>query len=287
LIDPTGNLLAAYEVPGYALLIEAAKVGPAHNTMALITAIDAGSISTSTFAGKTLNYMQFRTAAGGVSIGSVSMDAQGNLLHMDYWPYGAQSQPSAPFSGGTFPASSIQLDASGTFLTESDASVDHVFGTANGLFAVDSGNGAILGMPQAANSEFNPTNFGTYKAIFYQKTGSQTGVGNVETGTPSLGNATVTISSTGGLTITDSQSNVLSTGTLTAVAAEPYLYDGTSNELSSPCNGLFTVRIASATSQQDVFLGFQGNTVIFSSYETALPFAQSNPYNYFYGVGLK
>jgi hypothetical protein len=287
--DPTSNLLAAYEVPGYALLIEAAKVGPAHNTMSLITAIETGPISTSTFAGKTLNYMQFRTAAGGVSIGSVSMDAQGTLQHKDFWPYGAQSQPPDPFQGGSFPASSFVQDASGTFLrlTESNASVDYLFGTANGLFAVDSGNGAILGMPQGANSAFDPTNFGTYKAIFYQKTNSQTGMGNVESGTPSLGNATVTITSTGALTITDSASNVLAAGSLTPVAAASYLYDGTSNELASPCNGLFTVRITTTNSQQDVFMGFQGNTIIFSSYESALPFAQGNPYNYFYGVGLK
>ncbi len=287
--DPTGNFLNAYEVPGYAILIEAAKVGPTHNTMALITAVETGAISPTTFAGQSLNYMQFRTAAGGVSIGSVTMDAQGNLAHSEYWPYGAQAQPPDPFQIGTFPAASLQQDPSGTFLrmTEADASVDYVFGTANGLFAVDTQNGAILGMPQAANKAFDPTTFGTYNAIFYRKTGSQTGQGNVETGTPSLGSATVTISSTGALTIADTSNNVLATGSLTAVADAPYLYDGASDELASPCNGFFTVRISTANSQQDVFVGFQGNTVLFSSFATALPFAQGNPYNYFYGVGLK
>jgi hypothetical protein len=34
LSDPTGNLLAAYEVPNYALLIQAAKTGPNHNESA-------------------------------------------------------------------------------------------------------------------------------------------------------------------------------------------------------------------------------------------------------------
>src|SRR5947209_7601957 len=32
--DPTGNLIAAYEVPNYALIIQAAKTGPDHNTPA-------------------------------------------------------------------------------------------------------------------------------------------------------------------------------------------------------------------------------------------------------------
>src|SRR5713101_3170852 len=39
--DPTGNLVAAYEVPNYALLIQAAKTGPGHNTPALITAVQS------------------------------------------------------------------------------------------------------------------------------------------------------------------------------------------------------------------------------------------------------
>lgn len=40
LSDPNGNLLSAYEIPGYALLIQAAKAGPTHNTAALITAVN-------------------------------------------------------------------------------------------------------------------------------------------------------------------------------------------------------------------------------------------------------
>ncbi len=39
--DPQGNLLAAYEVPGTALLVEAANAGPNHDTDALITAIES------------------------------------------------------------------------------------------------------------------------------------------------------------------------------------------------------------------------------------------------------
>ena len=38
--DPQGNILAAYEVPGFVLLVETAKSGPTHNTPALITAIE-------------------------------------------------------------------------------------------------------------------------------------------------------------------------------------------------------------------------------------------------------
>jgi hypothetical protein len=46
--DPSGNLLAAYEVPGYALLLQAAKTGPNHNTMALVTAVQSSPVSMTT-----------------------------------------------------------------------------------------------------------------------------------------------------------------------------------------------------------------------------------------------
>ena len=69
--DPNSNLISAYEVPGYALVIQSAKSGPNHNTPALITAVESGPISLSTFANKSYNYMQFRTAAGGLEVGSV------------------------------------------------------------------------------------------------------------------------------------------------------------------------------------------------------------------------
>jgi hypothetical protein len=41
------------------------------------------------------------------------------------------------------------------------------------------------------------------------------------------------------------------------------------------------------TRQQDVFVSFEGNAVIFSSFETALPLQQNGVYTYFYGVGLR
>src|SRR2546423_1877569 len=64
--DPAGNLIAAYEVPNYALLVQAAKTGPNHDAPALITAVQKGNISLSTWSGKGFNYMQFRTASGGL-----------------------------------------------------------------------------------------------------------------------------------------------------------------------------------------------------------------------------
>lgn len=285
--DPKGNLLSAYEVPGTAMMVEAANAGPDQNTEALITAIESAPASITTFAGRNFNYVQFRTAAGGVSLGTISIDASGNIQHANYWPFGNLQQPASPFNSGTFSASSITEDPSGDFFTlDESTGADYIFGTQNGFFAVDTGAGTILGLPKASSKSFDPTVAGSYKAIFYEKSNAQMGQHNSESGTPEEGTATVAVSASGAVTITDSQSNTLASGTLAAIADTPYIYDGTANTLSDPLWGMFTFRTSGST-QQDVFLTFQGNAVIFSSFQTALPLTQNGTYTYFYGVGLK
>jgi hypothetical protein len=111
--DPKGNLLAAYEVPHYALLVQAAKSGPNHDMVALVTAVESGKISVSTWAGHGYNYMQFRTASGGLEVGSAVLDSQGNVSNTAYWPYGSVSQQSA-FNQGGFDASKFEADPSGS-----------------------------------------------------------------------------------------------------------------------------------------------------------------------------
>jgi hypothetical protein len=284
--DPQGNLLAAYEVPGFVLMVEAANAGPNRDSLALITAVESAPASINTFAGRSFNYLQFRTAAGGTELGTISISAQGNVQHEGYWPFGVFSQNL--FGGGSFSASSITEDASGNFFAIHEGSGnDYVFGTQNGFFVVDTGNGAILGLPQAAARSFSASNAGIYTAIFYEKSGAQTGQSNVETGTPSEGKATVTITASGAITITDSQNHRLASGTLAAVADTPYLYDGTANELTDPCYGMFAFRMSTGGVQQDVFVSFLGNAAVFSSFQTAVPIGGYAPYTYYYGVGVK
>lgn len=220
-------------------------------------------------------------------MGTITIDAQGNTQHDGYWPFGAFSQ--SLFNGGSFSASSVQEDASGTFvvINEVGGSADYAFGTQSGIFAVDTGNGTILAFPKAASKTFDPTHAGTYKAIYYEKVNAQTGSGNVETGTASEGTGAVTISANGLLTITDKQGQALATGTLAAVEDTAYLYDGTANTLSDPCHGMFTFRMSGGGVQQDVFVSFQGSSVIFASFQTGLPISGYAPYTYYYGVGLK
>jgi len=150
---------------------------------------------------------------------------------------------------------------------------------------VDTPNCAVLGLKKAASKEFDPSFAGSYKAIYYQKTGAATGMGNVETGTPSLGNATFSITGAGQVTVQDPQGTILVQATLTPVADAAYLVGA--GELQDPCNGLFTFRVSTANSQQDVFVTFMDRAVLFSSFKATLPWSSGNTYDYPYGVGLK
>ena len=50
---------------------------------------------------------------------------------------------------------------------------------------------------------------------------------------------------------------------------------------------MFTFRMDSSSLQQDVFATFQGNAVVFSSFQTPKPLVNDSTYTYFYGIGLK
>jgi hypothetical protein len=292
--DPTGNLVSAYEVPNYALVIEANKTGPTQSTPALITAVESGPISLSSFTNQSFNYMQFRTTSGGLEIGSIAIGATSGQT-TSYWPYGAMTTGADPaFGGGTQDFSNMEEDPSGDFMTQivpasQGGGTNTIFGTANGFFVVDTGNGSILGLPKASTMDFDPSTSGTYSAIFYKKVNAGTGANNVETGTVTMSPATLTVTPSGTVTMTDVSGNNLlpANSMLTPVAAASYLY-GSAGKLQDPCWGLFTVRVTTATTQQDIFFTFQGNAVLFSSFKANSLAAQGNStYNYYYGVGLK
>jgi hypothetical protein len=285
--DPNSNLLSAYEVPNYGMVIEAAKAGPNHDTPALITAVQQGPISIASLAGHQFNYLQFRTSSGGMEAGSVTLDAQANVSVSGYWPYGALGMggPATPFTQGAFPGSSFQADSSGMFLKMTEGgSTDYVFGTANGVFVVDTSNGAILAFQKAATKDFNPSFAGTYKAVYYEKVGATVDANNQESGTPDLGHADVVIDAGGNVVVADAQGNIMLQAYLTPVADAPYLY-GSSDELQDPCYGMFTFRVMHGPTPQDVFATFLSGAVLFSSF---VPQSHTGTgYEYLYGVGLK
>ncbi len=286
--DPTGNLISAYALPGYAMMIQSAKSGPGQNTAALITAVESGPISLSTFANNSYNYIQFRTAFGGIDIGSVTIGATTGTTS-SYWPYGNLNiaDTGSAFNSSTLDFSGMTEAASGTYITGPDGGggTDTIFGTASGFFIVDSANGSIIGLKKAATSAFDPSVAGTYSGIFYEKANANNS-GSVETGAPSTGQATIVITAAGNITVTDSTGNTFINAALTPVAKASWLY-GSAGQLTDPCNGLFTFRAVTGTYEHDVYVTFVGNSVVFSKFSVNLPWnANTGTYSYWYGVGL-
>jgi hypothetical protein len=294
--DPAGHLISAYEVPGYALVIQANNVGPNSDTAALITAVESGPITLSTFVNNSYNYMSFRTNFGGVEIGSISIGPTSGT-NTNYWPYGNINPGSGgAFQGSTMDFSGLTESASGTYISGvipgAGGGTETIFGTASGFFIVDTPNGSIIGLPKAATPNFDPTVAGTYNGIFYEKANVTMAAGsNSETGTPSTGQATIVVTAAAGttlpnITVTDSNGNTFINAALTPVASSPNLY-GSAGQLTNPCYGLFTFHVVTATYEHDVFVTFVGNSVVFSKYSANLPWTQSSGYSYWYGVGLK
>jgi hypothetical protein len=288
--DPTGNLISAYELPGYAMMIQSAKSGPGQNTAALITAVESGPISLSTFANNSYNYIQFRTAFGGLAIGSVTLGTTTGQTS-SYWPYGNLdiADTGSAFNSSSLDFSGMTESASGTYITGPDGGggTDTIFGTAGGFFIVDTENGSIIGLKKAATPAFDQSVAGTYSGIFYEKANANNS-GNVETGTPSTGKATIVVTAAANITVTDSSNNTIINAALIPVASANWLYGtGSDGKLTDPCNGLFTFRAVTGTYEHDVYVTFIGNSVVFSKFSVNLPWnANTGTYSYWYGVGL-
>lgn len=285
--DPTGNFISAYEVPNYGLFIEANQAGPNRDTKALITAVASTPISIADAVNQSFNYIQFRTSQGGVEIGSAGMDSQGNISVSSYWPYGNYYQ-GIPFQDGTFSGSSIQADPSGNFLKVVDGAgqVSYIFGTAN-EFIADRPDGTMLGFQKAATKDFDPTFVGSYATSIYEKQAASSNQGNVESGSQGFDHGSLTIAANGQMTILNGQKQVLAEGVLVPVSDVPELYNSGIFSLSDPCYGLFTFRVTTPSSQQDVYVAFQGHSVAFASFKSALPQDRSKTYDYFYGVAVQ
>jgi hypothetical protein len=286
--DPSGNLTSGYEVPNYGMLLAAEKAGPNHDSLALITALQTTPITLASLVGRRYNYIQFRTNSGGPEAGSVVLDAQGNLSLSGYSPYAAQGVQGKPkgFTHNSFSASQFQEDPSGMFLKLSDrrGGLDYVFGMAGGVFVVDTANGAVLAFKKAASKNFDPSFAAKYQAVYYEKIGATVDSRNQESGTPDLGHATVTIDTTGQVTVADADGDIMLQAPLTPVADAAYLY-GSPGELKDPCYGLFTFRVYHGSQPQDVFATFVNGAVLFSSFAPTSRVGYG--YEYLYGVGLK
>jgi hypothetical protein len=293
--DPSGNLVSAYEIPGYALLLHANSLGPNDDTETLVTAVESGPITLASLEGS-YNYMQFGTQSGGIEVGALQLGAS-SVTVSGYSPYVAYSlQSGGGFTGITQSLSGVTESSDGTYVTSTAIEPDgaaitqYLFGTDGGYFIMASPNGSIIGLPQGARA-FSSNYAGTYSGIFYQKTNAATGNDGTETGTVVTDPVSITINQTGSFSMTDlATGSKVVTGSLQPLADASYLYDGTANELADPCNGMFTFRLTSNGLQQDVFVTFisaNGNSsILFSSFSAPTGQTGTSGYSYFYGIGL-
>jgi len=280
--DREGNLVAAYEAPDYALLVESTQAGPSHDELALIVATPSKMVESSAWAGQAYNYMQFRTNGGGFEVGSLSFDEEGNLTLAGFSPYRSLNGANG-YRGKTFSMAGFQRDATGNFLTnqENDGTFDYIFNQGNRIFALDTAEGTTLALRTRPGKNFDPSLAGKYKAFYYQKEGARLSGDDEELGKPSLDDATVWISRSGQLIAKDSQGGILLAATLQPAGSESDL------SCRGGCNGLFAFRFAQSNFRQEVFAAFTDRTILFSSFRATLPRKPRETYDYLYGVGLK
>ena len=287
--DTTGNLVAGYEVPGYAMVISATKAGPGKDTPAVITAIQTTTVTTDVFKSKSYNYMQFRTNSGGMELGHISCDASGNIAQTGYWPFGASQSSPDTFNNGDMPITGVvpNADHSALTLTMDEGhgpETNYIFATPAGFLAVDTPNGAIVCVQGRSSSAFDAASMaGTYKAILYSKEGCSTMTGNVEHSTSqSVDTGTLVISSAGHITVRDAGGTTLVDDKVLTPLADRADIVGT-HKLEDPCAGTFSFTLTDGGGTRDVFLSFLNDAVLIASYTAHAP----NDYDYFYGVGLR
>lgn len=282
--DPDGSLITAYEIPGYALVVQAEHTGPGADTPSLIVAILKSPLHTSDIAGGGYNFMQFRTNSGGMEIGHVAIDPLGTITTQGYWPYGSASGQSS-FNGGSFDASLMQADPTDNFLLLQEPEEDrptYIFGTQGGFLAVDTPNGGIVCLHQSSSKDFDPAWAGTYRAIVYQKENAQTGEGNQESGDISLIRGTITVGAAGQVTAANAEGEEVVNTTLVPVEDDPDLYGA--GKFEGSCDGLFTFSLDEGAQHREVFFVFLDDAILFSSFAHE---EGNYVYNYFYGAALK
>ena len=287
--ESSGCFTDAYEIPGYALVLKGTRTGPTQDITSLVTSFKSQTNTIASVANKSYNYMQFRINSGGLEVGNVTLGAAAQITTSHYWPYGNFSDPMNPSNAyqvdSTFPGSPTEDAATGALYLAIDdngtMTDNYIFSTTDGLLAVDTGNGSLVCLEDAASSTLSTSNAGTYRGLSYGKTGANTGMGNIETPTVGMvGKTTVSVAADGTLLITDAFNATIASGTITPIAGSAL-----QTNIGHACPGLFHASISISGVTQEVFVTFTGDAMLFSSFRpTSLG---SSTYDYFYGVALK
>jgi hypothetical protein len=300
--DPSCGLEFGYEIPGYALVLKATNTGPAANETCIVTSINKETTTVADIAGHSYNYMQFRTNSGGMEIGCVQIDNSGAIDAQGYWPYGSTTGTPEPFpsagSGEGIPAGENDAETGAVKVHEAGEGDFYIFRTTGGFFAVDTPNGAIIGLQQASGTAFKPSDAGIYKAVIYMKQGATTGSGNVETPTQgSVERVTITVGTDGAISVSDEDGNELANIDLEALADDASIVPNSGGEtmasgIGNSCPGLFKATDAvtapdGSPQEQQIFVTFIDDALLFCSFTPQPTIGDPSEYDYFYGVALK
>ena len=300
--DPVGNVIEAFEIPGFAMLLHLAKAGESSDTESLLFAVQRQTVQLITGAGDTYNYMQFRTS-GGIEVGAVSFDPDGgDFANEFYWPYALVSgQGGSEFQSTTAAGADIELDPTGTYYIIDDGGMEtsYAFGTTSGMLLTDNPNGAIIAFRQPESKDFDPAFAGTYAGLLYHKTGVMPAGGGDTGGTLSIYRSTLTVAvnSANGdgdgdadnldLTIVndDASTTTLALTTLDAVADQSHLVG--MDKLGDSLHGVFTARIVDSTVTEDIFVTFVGRAMLVLYFRDSDNTTDNNGYDYYYGMALR
>ncbi len=285
--DPTNNVTAALEIPGYSIILEAKKGGPDSDTNTLVIGILQAPITVASINNTSYNYMQFRTMNNsGAEIGYIKINGT-SAIHGGYSPI-----DSVRLHGNDDDSTGIQEEGiavnftnadvtNKTYLTiqDTDNSIIYVFGSPLGFLSIDLSNGSIIGMKSALSAAFDPKFATTFTSLYYQKSNVQQGQGNTETGTIVMGKASIVVTTAAAVTVKDM--NTLQTmfqGNLQPFSSVTSLY-GT-GKVNNPCYGLF---VATNTDGSSFYVDFFDKSCVFSAVS---PGSGESGYSYFYGAGL-
>ncbi|MBI4231700.1 hypothetical protein HY605_00590 [Candidatus Peregrinibacteria bacterium] len=301
--DPDGNLITAFEVPGFALVLDMYNTGAGADTPALVTAFITADISKDDLKDNDYNFLQFRTNGGGMELGYVDIEADGSMDSQNYWPFG--DFDSDPLTDAFFPVETDWDvddwvdDPDGKFVSIYDPIEDetsYMFATESGLLAIDTANGSIIAFEKQPTKDFNPDWAGTYKTILYDKTVDFGDDENLII--PTIDKGDIVIDATGKLTVPDgSEFNLVPLEDYDGdLDLSPDFYDPipVNGKLIDPCHGIFVVRNVdvdpSGTQTENVFVVFINGAMLFASFGTFDDFPEDgteDTYMYTQGVGLK
>ncbi|HET6436495.1 MAG TPA: hypothetical protein VFG59_00435 [Anaeromyxobacter sp.] len=297
--DPNGDILQCYEMPGVAVVCQGTNLGPTSADTALVYGILDTPLTVADLGDLDAGFLVFRTKEGGIEVGQVSFDGSSNGAGTSYFPVDQVLPPG--FYGKTLfddiSMSSTKMSDDQSLgcvemTPDGDTDPSYLFGTAGGNFMVDSPNGAIFAFREAASKDFLPAHAGTYSALVYNKRVSYL-AGVESTEDLHVGTATVTVGTSGAITVTQDSQTVLSS-TLLPFEGSDWQGPG---KVVDPVHGLFYVLNA-----DDQLGSYAVPPVFITFFEDAMAFAEFRPvstgdfgadpqvpahYEYTYGIAVR